>query len=105
MSLQSLMIHTVSVSKPVQSMVAGKYQPVLSYQAVTASLVCRLDPLPARRRDSILGRFPRAAYVLTCFPTDLKNEYLVTYDGKEYVVRDFQDNYNVYQTCVLEERK
>lgn len=105
MSIRSLLIHTVAVKKPVQSMVTGKYQPVVNYTLVTAALQCRCDPLPSKRKDSILGRFPRAEYVMMCEPTDLKDEYVVTYNGKDYTIRDFQNNYDRYYCCILEERK
>lgn len=108
-----LLIHSVDVTRPNHGFAAGTKQPVLNAPtAVVTGLVCRVNPLPPRQLEAILGRYARAKWMLVWEGgTVLKNEDLVVFNATTYLLREIQPFYAMdgatvhHNEAILEERK
>lgn len=112
MNLGHLLIHNVTVSRPSLAMATGTKQPIRNADtSVISNMPCRVSPIPYRQQQSILGRFPQAQWKLYWETTVLKDEDIVSYDAKTYILRDVQKHFaedgitEHHYEAILEEKK
>ena len=110
MSIQSLMIHSINVYKPVHTYEGATKKPLQTFVLNQSGVPARIEALSSKDIDSVLGKFPQAKW-RAMLPADLEinDGYQVEYESVIYVVRQIiRDNNrerNNYITCFLEERK
>lgn len=116
MSIDRILIHTCTVKKGAKTLVSKQPQNTAP-TTVNTGVKCRIEPLPTKDKETILGRLPGARFMATFGVTTLEESYIITaisgHTGiastESFTVRELLEDTGrstlQYKTCILEERR
>jgi len=102
-----LLTDTVTIRKPIQSMVPGTKKPVFEFQAVASGVRARFNPAATGMSRNTLGQTPKRNFKLYLNQTDLKENYEVVResDGEVFTVTEVKNLFGHHMEAVLEEKR
>ena len=103
----SLLIHTVTLTRPVRSYAGGTKQPLVTETVQATGIRARLEPLSGRLQETVLGRIPSATHRLFTNRLDVKENDLVTDEatGQRYVVHQVSNFFGHHLEAILEAKR
>jgi len=100
----ALLIHSVTILRPVRSMAAGTKQPIVTETAQATGVEARIEPLSGGLRETVLGRLPEATHRLFTNHQDVKVNDVIQRGTQKYLVREVGDFFNHHVEAVLEQK-
>jgi len=100
----SLLIQTVTLTRPVRSYASGTKQPIVTETLQATGIRARLEPLSGRLQETVLGRLPSATHRLFTNRQDIRANDLITDEatGQKYVVHEVSNFFGHHVEAILE---
>lgn len=102
-----LLNDSITIRKPVQTMVAGTKKPVFEFQILATGIKARFNPSATSMNRNILGHTPKRTFRLFLNPTELKENYEVIResDNEIFIVTEVKNFFGHHMEATLEEKK
>ena len=103
----SLLIHAVTLTRPVRSYATGTKQPIVTETQQATGIRVRLEPLSGRLQETVLGRIPSATHRLFTNRLDVKANDLITEEAtsQRYVVHEVSNFFGHHVEAILEAKR
>ena len=100
----SLLIHAVTLTRPVHSYATGTKQPIVTETPQATGIRARIEPLSGRLQETVLGRIPSATHRLFTNRLDVRANDLITDQatGQKYVVHEVSNFFGHHVEAILE---
>lgn len=102
-----LLPDTISIRKPVQTMVPGTKKPVFEFQVVATGVRARFNPANTGMSRNTLGQTPKRTFRLFLNLTEIKETYEVEResDGEVFTVTEVKNLFGHHLEAILEEKR
>lgn len=100
----SLLIHSVTILRPVRSMATGTRQPIVTETVQATGVRVRIEPLSGSVRETVLGRLPEATHRLFTNRQDIKVNDVIQRGTQKYLVREAGDFFDHHLEAILEQK-
>lgn len=99
-----LLMHAVTVLRPVRSYAAGTKQPIVTETTQATGVRVRIEPLSGSVRETVMGRLPEATHRLFTNSQDLKVHDVIQHGSQRYLVREVGNFFDHHLEAILEQK-